>query len=306
MTPRDHEVYAADLTASLGGDGPETEVISFMPDPSRKRNAAKAMAVILCHRLFVNSGYRPIRKKASRNYEWKLGTFNCRNIADRNYFWANLRPGVANEIHDFAERSPAAYLLACCQPADTTMDTWAVPEPLLYDSLPGLNFEQAGQKYTLEIQTDKRRIERCTASPDLTPYHRRFQLRHNKILLLKKAQKRMRWPSPTAAYVTLLLPRRGGLKERVRSTQTGSSTPASVCYRPSYGEWGNPRLGNGCWRPMAANVLFRGAVSKPFWMQHISFPTRARIQTIRLTVCFLELTSTRSSTWDWSLWTRKQ
>ena len=63
MTPGDHEDYAADLGASLEGGGPEIEVRTFDADPRREGNAADAMAAILCHRLFRNSGLRPNPRK---------------------------------------------------------------------------------------------------------------------------------------------------------------------------------------------------------------------------------------------------
>ena len=188
MTSRDHEDYAADLLVSLRDDGPEIEVPDFVPNPRQSRNAAKAMTAILCHGLFKQSKHRPIHKKG-KNYEWKQGTFNCRNIADRGYFWTNMRLGVADEMHEAAKRMPVAYLLACCEPLDTTMNTWAIPEPLLYDALASLRFEEAGHKYTIEIHTDKQRIERCKASPDLAPFYRSFQLETNEMVLLEGSRK---------------------------------------------------------------------------------------------------------------------
>jgi hypothetical protein len=189
MTPNDHVKYAEDLLASLEGDGLQAEPFNCAPpDPKRKRNAAKAMTEILCNRLFHSSTNRPAWKK-NKNYDWNGGTINCRNIADRHYFWTNLRPGVVNEMHDAAQGMPAAYLMTCCAPDDTMMHTWAVPEPLLHDALLGLRFEEGGKKYTVEIQSDKQRIERCAASPNLSPYYRRFQLRQDEIMLLQQARK---------------------------------------------------------------------------------------------------------------------
>lgn len=187
MTPRDHEDYAIDLLLALRDDNSETETLNFVPNRKQSRNAAKAMAAILCHRLSKNSKHRPIHKTGT-TYEWKQGVFNCRNIADRGSFWTNIRRGVANEMHDAAQGKPVAYLLACCGPADTWMNTWAIPEPLLHDSLGSLLFENKSQKYTVQISTDKQRIERYAASPDLTSYYRRFHIEKDEMLLLEESR----------------------------------------------------------------------------------------------------------------------
>ncbi len=191
MTPQAHEDYAFDLLSSLRDDGPGIDDLSFVPNPRKSRNASKAMEAIVSHRLVKNSNQRPAHRTntvSDTTYDWKQGIFNCRNIADRGYLWTNMRLGVASEMHETAVNRPAAYLLACCEPEDTTMHAWALPEPLLHDSLQGLVFEQAGQKYTIQILTDKQRIERWATSPDLTPYYRRFHLGPNEMLLLKESR----------------------------------------------------------------------------------------------------------------------
>lgn len=187
MTSTEHESYAKELLSSLSRDHPEIKNLKFGPDQTQSRNAAKAMTALLCHRLLKNSDHRPTRK-ANQTYEWNEGTFNCRNIADRDYMWTNMRRGVANKIHRTARSKPVAYLLACCKPADTALNVWAIPEPFLYDSLSSLLFEEAGKKYTVEISTDKQRIHRYDASPDLTPYFRRLQLTRKKLQILKESR----------------------------------------------------------------------------------------------------------------------
>lgn len=122
------------------------------------------------------------------NYEWKLGSFNSRNITDRDYFWTNLRRGVADEMHRIAERRPVVYLLACCKPADNAMNVWAVPEPFMYDGLANLPFEEDGQKYTVQVLNDEQRIHGYDASPDLTPYFQRFQLAPKELLVLNESR----------------------------------------------------------------------------------------------------------------------
>jgi hypothetical protein len=141
MTPKDHDDYAKDLLRSLQGDSPETGAIDFDPNPKQKGNAAKAMAAILCHRLFKNSEHDPIHKMDAA-YEWKQGIFNCRNIADRGNAWTNITPGVKRKMHDAAKGQPVAYLLASWKPVDTRMNVWALPEPLLYDILATLTLKK--------------------------------------------------------------------------------------------------------------------------------------------------------------------
>ena len=135
-----------------------------------------------------NSHHRPIRK-INTTYEWKEGTFNCKDRTTASYFWTNMRPSVADKMHDTAKSKPVACLFAHCEPANTTMNIWAIPEPLLHDSLGGLRFEEGGQKYTIEIRIGKQRIERWGASPDLTPFYQQLQLDQNEVLLLEESRR---------------------------------------------------------------------------------------------------------------------
>ena len=102
MASEDHENYARALLLSLSDDHPEMPAASFAPNPGKSRNAARAMTAIICDRLIKNSDHRPVNIKDTI-YEWKNGTFNCRNIADRDYLWTNIRRRGANEMHDSAK-----------------------------------------------------------------------------------------------------------------------------------------------------------------------------------------------------------
>jgi hypothetical protein len=187
MIAAQHESYSEELLSSLSGDHPGSKRLDFKLARRQTRNAARAMTAILCHRITKNSSHNPALK-TNQTYVWKEGVFNCRNIADRDYMWTNLRRNVADAIHDTARVKPVAYLLACCKPGDTALQVWAIPEPLLYGSLSGLQFEEGGQKYTIEIVSDRQRIERCDISPDLTPYFRRFKLARHELQMLNKAR----------------------------------------------------------------------------------------------------------------------
>lgn len=192
MADSEHINYALTLLSSLSDSSQEPEIVDFVATSAQSRNAAKAMAAILCQRLGKGSYEYPTRLKNS-NYEWKGGTFNSRNIADREYLWTNVRRNVADAIHEIARNGPAVYLLACCSPGDFTLNVWAIPEPLLYDVLEELPAKEGaqhadGQEYTIEISPDKQRIERFTDSPDLSPYFRRSRLPHLEYKVLEAAR----------------------------------------------------------------------------------------------------------------------
>jgi hypothetical protein len=189
MTFAEHEIYAREILSSLPDNHPQIENLMYTPDPTQSRNAAKAMTAILCHRLIEKSGYQPRpTRKGKTTYEWKEGIFNCRNIADRDYLWTNMRRRVADVMHAVARNKPVVYLLAFSNPSDTTLNVWTIPEPLLHDSLSSLPSKESGQEYTLQIFTNKQRIEKCAASPDLTPYFRAFPLSKQELLVLKDAR----------------------------------------------------------------------------------------------------------------------
>jgi hypothetical protein len=187
MTSIEHENYAKDLLSSLSDDHPETEIVNFVPSPRQSRNTASAMTAILCQRLSKKSKHRPIRL-AGKTYEWKEGVFNCRNIADRDYLWTNMRRNVANKMHDLARSKTVAYLLACSNPSDAMLVVWSIPEPLLHDSLSSLPPKKGGQEYTILIRTDKQRIEDCAAAHDLTEYSRAFSLSRHELLVLQESR----------------------------------------------------------------------------------------------------------------------
>ncbi len=145
MVADEHETYARELKELLSPVHPQVEDIS-LPRRTKKRNAAKAMEAIICQRLFERSGRQATRKRnageTETTFEWKEGIFNSKNTADRHYSWTNLTPRVANALHEAAKSSPAAYVLAYSDPEDTTkLGVWAIPEPILYDSLAGLSLK---------------------------------------------------------------------------------------------------------------------------------------------------------------------
>jgi HNH endonuclease len=187
MTATEHESYAKDLLSSLSDERREIEGMNFVIDRTQSRNAAKAMTAILCQRLSMKSKHQP-KHKANTTYEWKEGIFNCRNIADRDYLWTNIRRSVADGIHHSAKNKPVAYLLAFSKPSGTTLSVWAIPEPILNNSLLSLPLKEGGQEYTIQIFTNKQRIEHWVGSPDLAPYFQEFPLSRQELLVLREAR----------------------------------------------------------------------------------------------------------------------
>jgi hypothetical protein len=187
MAATEHEAYAQELLSALTVDQPDTEELTFVPEQGQSRNAAKAMSAILCHRLSKASKERP-SVITKTTFAWGAGVFNGRNIADRNLLWTNLRRKVADEIHQYAASRPVAYLLSFSDPRGAALSVWALPEPLLYDSLSHLLLKASGREYTVQIHAERQRIEHYAASPDLTPYHREFVLSEQELRILNTAR----------------------------------------------------------------------------------------------------------------------
>lgn len=160
--------------------------MGFVPVAAKSRNAANAMTAIVCGRLLGGSGHRPLRQR-DKTFKWKEGVFACRNIADRDYVWTNVRRNVADSIHDAAERQPAAYLLSCTSPSNTTLSAWAIPEPLVYESLLYLPVKKTGG-YSIEIHGETQRFEHYVTSPDLSSFHRRSTLSEDEVRILEESR----------------------------------------------------------------------------------------------------------------------
>lgn len=182
-----HESYAEKLLLSISAERPDIESLRFKPDSKQSRNAAKAMTEILCNRLHRASGRQPELER-NTTYQWEEGIFNCRNIADRDYLWSNIRRTVADAVHEKAAKKPVAYLLAFSSPEDTTLNVWAIPEPVLHESLSNLPAKDGGQEYTLQIFAHKQRIDHDAASPDLTSYFRKCTLSPRELLVLRESR----------------------------------------------------------------------------------------------------------------------
>jgi predicted restriction endonuclease len=187
MNPSVHERYAAELLSSIDSDRTGTDNVDFATDWGQSRNAARAIKALICARLSKGSGH-DVTLRANTTYSWKDGVFHSRNIADRDYLWTNLRRSVADAMHSTATELPVAYLLAFSDPAGTTLTTWALPEPILYDSLPSLPLKQGEQDYNIQIFPMKQRIDRSAESPDLSPFFREYLLSPQELQILAEAR----------------------------------------------------------------------------------------------------------------------
>ena len=187
MTTEDHENFAKNLLLALSANLSDTEDIPFIPRAAQSRNAARAITAILCHRLLRNSDYRPVQGK-NTTYEWNGGVFNCRNIADRSYFWTNVRRATADKFHTQASTRPAAYLLSFSSPSETTLSVWSLPEPVLYESLTDLPLKAVEKGYSVEIHPERQRIEHCPASADLSFYFGELVLSKAELRVLEEAR----------------------------------------------------------------------------------------------------------------------
>ncbi len=187
MLTDEHEKYANKLLLSLSDELPDVEKIIYEPNSTHSRNAAKAMTAILCNRLYKASGQYPNPEKYT-TYEWAQGIFNCRNIADRDYLWSNMKRNVADALHETAVKKPVAYLLAFSSPTDTTLNIWAIPEPILHNSLSNLPLKEGGQEYTLQIFANIQRIANDDRSPDLTDYFRKSSLSQRELFVLRQSR----------------------------------------------------------------------------------------------------------------------
>ncbi|MBI3822384.1 MAG: HNH endonuclease [Planctomycetes bacterium] len=188
MPTPDHDAFSMQLLSSISEVAAEMPPLGFTANPAKSRNAADAMAALICHRLSpINETL--LAPRSDRTYNWRGGVFNSRNITDRDYFWTNMRRGVAEKMHDNALNRPVAYLFACAKPGEAVVRLWAIPEPIFHDCLRGLSFEEKGHKYSVEISPKKQRIERCESSPYLAPYFRAVELLPEEALALDESRK---------------------------------------------------------------------------------------------------------------------
>lgn len=188
MATEEHQEFAALLLKSLSNPNPESASPTFDANPEQSRNAANALTAIVRHRLFVNSGEQSAKQKEAKTFQWKGGVFNTRIIADRAYFWTNVRRGVSDRMHTIADNSPTAYLLACSAPGDSSVSVWAIPEPYFYECLAGLPPKENEGEFSIEIRPDRQVLEHSSRPTDFRAYSRTFRLTEPEVALLNRSR----------------------------------------------------------------------------------------------------------------------
>ena len=83
---------------------------SIEMDDSRRRNAGRCMAQLICNRLSQN-GDSPEHSHRTL-FEWQGGMIALRNSRVSDGFWTNLVRSVEEETHSFAEQQSVAYVLS--------------------------------------------------------------------------------------------------------------------------------------------------------------------------------------------------
>jgi HNH endonuclease len=186
MPTPDHDGYSTQLLSALSQVAAQIPALEFTSNPTQSRNAARAIAAFVYRR--ISTPNQAPARRSGTTFEWSGGVFNSRIITDRDFFWTNMRRGVANEMHANAANKPAAYLLVCSEPGEIVVRLWVIPEPILHDCLLALTFEEEGQKYTVEIAPERQRFERYEGSPDLAPYFRIIELLPDEVLALRESR----------------------------------------------------------------------------------------------------------------------
>lgn len=187
MTLEQHEAYAQKVLSSLSDEYSAIESLPFQPNPKKKRNAAKAMTEIVCHRLWSSSQHNPVQIRNS-HFEWNGGALNCRNISDRDDFWTNVRRSVAAEMRESASRKPALYLMSSLSSKSDELRVWAIPEPIVDESLSRLPSKKTGGEFSVEISHENQRFEHDPRSPNLTQYFGEYHLSRHEAELLQLAR----------------------------------------------------------------------------------------------------------------------
>ncbi len=74
--------------------------------------------------------------------------------------------------------------MASSNPSDAKMRVWAIPEPIVHESLSSLPLKEDGQSYAFEIFPEEQRIKHFDASPDLSPFSKELWLSQQEMAVL--------------------------------------------------------------------------------------------------------------------------
>ena len=151
---------------------PAQQLSNMEADAEATRNTATLMTEFLCARL-SQSGDAPQQLERT-TFRWGGGVVNLRNAVQKEH-WTNLRTTFVDRFREMKQGGPAVYVMSAWQPTDRQMHVWAVPEEIVYEAFPRHAVGKMKEKRTIRIVPGVNRFERCTDSPDLTPYYRTLE-----------------------------------------------------------------------------------------------------------------------------------
>lgn len=148
---------------------PSLQQVSTEVNLESTRNAAALLTALLCSRL-ARSGNHPQTLERT-TFRWSGGVVNLRNAVQKEH-WTNLRTSFVERFREMKDGGAGVYLMSAWQPQDRQLHVWAIPEEIMHDAFPRLAVGKLKEKRTVRILPEVNRFERCTDSPDLTPYYR--------------------------------------------------------------------------------------------------------------------------------------
>jgi 5-methylcytosine-specific restriction protein B len=155
-------------------------------DAEKTRNAALCITAFLCAKL-AQSGIAP-QSVERTTFSWNDGFLNIRT-AVKDHLWTNLRLTFVENYRQIKTNAAGVYLMIAWQPSDTHMHLWAIPEEVVYEALPNHPVGELTEKRTIRILPGVNKFERCTDSPDLTPYYRKLEWTRDERTKLNEAVK---------------------------------------------------------------------------------------------------------------------
>ncbi len=137
-------------------------------DPIKSRNAAAVMTAFLAERL--RKVDPTMKKLKNTTFVWNDGLVNIRN-AVKNEVWTNLRLKKAEWFHLQSAQRPVLYLFTCWEPDSKIIHAWAIPEEVVFRSLPRFPVEMDTGKKTIRIKAGGSKFEVIQDSPNIENFY---------------------------------------------------------------------------------------------------------------------------------------
>jgi hypothetical protein len=134
-------------------------------DDARSRNAGRCMTALVCNRLSLE-GDNPKHVRHT-TFEWSGGVVVLRNSRVADHHWSTAQDAVVQQLHETAKDRPVAYLLLHWDLENSTLDAWAVPEDIAFESFAKLPVHVRGDSRTVEISPDDHQLKNATDAPSL-------------------------------------------------------------------------------------------------------------------------------------------